>query len=168
MNTSQVIVLNADMSVLGTTTWKRAIRLVVTGKAEALADSDRKIHAEMYVPTVIRLVKAIRHLWRTAVPWSKGNIHVRDNYTCQYCGDKLSRNKATIDHVIPASRGGKNAWDNNVTSCFDCNNKKEDRTPREANMSLRRTPWQPTIMEFILRKIKAEGLDKLLKDYGIY
>jgi len=162
------IVLNNDMSILGTTTWKRAIRLVVTGKAEALADSDRKIHPTMNVPKVIRLIKAIRNLWRTSVPWSKPNVHVRDLYVCQYCEEKLAKNKATIDHVIPRAQGGKNTWENTVCSCYDCNNSKEDRTPSQAKMSLRRLPYRPTIMEFMLRKIKSEGLDKTLKDLGIY
>lgn len=164
----RVIVLNSDMTILGTTNYKRAIRLVVTGKAEALAESERRIHPSMLVPTVIRLVKAIRNLWRTEVPWSKQNVHVRDNFVCQYCSAKVAKNKATIDHVIPRAQGGKNRWDNTVCSCYACNNAKEDRTPSQAHMSLIRQPFKPTIMEFLMRKIKAEGLAETLKDLGIY
>lgn len=164
----RAIVLNQDMTILGTTTAKRAIRLVVTGKAEALAESDHRIHPSMYVPTVIRLMKAIRNLWRREVPWSKQNVHVRDNFICQYCGTKIAKNKATIDHVIPRAQGGKNRWDNTVCSCYECNNSKEDRTPSQANMSLIRKPFKPTIMEFLMRKIKSEGLAEILKEMGIY
>lgn len=165
---SAVIVLNADMTILGTTTWQRAVRLVVTGKAVSLADSERKIHTTFNVPKVIRLIKAIRNLWRSNVPWSKGNVHVRDGYICQYCGKELKRTSATIDHVIPQAQGGKNSWDNTVTSCFPCNNSKQDRTPSQAHMTLRRQPWQPTIMEFLLRKIQSEGLENILSDLNIY
>lgn len=166
---AQVIVLNNDMTILGTTHWKRAMTLVAKGKAEVLAEGDTWIHPTMMMPKVIRLVKAIRNLWRTQVPWSKANVHVRDMYTCQYCGKKLKRNKATIDHVIPQAQGGKNRWDNTVTACFPCNNEKADRTPSEANMGLiKGTPHQPTIMEFLIRKVKSEGLDETLKDLGIY
>jgi 5-methylcytosine-specific restriction endonuclease McrA len=165
---NKVIVLSVDHSILGTTTWKRAVKLIVKGRAEALADSEYCIHKDMVIPTVIRLLRAIRNLWRTSVPFSKHNIHVRDGFICQYCGTKIHPSKATIDHVIPKDLGGKNSWTNCVCSCFSCNNKKENRTPSQAHMSLLRLPTQPTIMEFLMRKIKAEGLAGVLKELGIY
>ena len=163
-----VIVLNADMSILGTTSWKRAIRLVITGKAETLADSNTRVHPTMCIPKVIRLIKAIRNLWKKEVPWAKGSVHIRDQYICQYCGETVPKRKATIDHVIPVAKGGKNKWDNTVCSCFDCNNKKEDFLPSEVGMSLLRQPYQPTIMEFILKKVQSDGLEGVLKEIGIY
>jgi 5-methylcytosine-specific restriction endonuclease McrA len=165
---SKCIVLNADMTILGTTDHKRAIRLVVTGKAESLVDTDRQIHPEMFIPAVIRLVKAIRMLWKKKVPWSKQNVHVRDKFKCQYCGVKVSKQKATIDHVKPQAQGGKNTWENCVCACFKCNNFKEDRTPEQAEMFLIKQPVAPTIMEFIYKKIKAEGLEGVLKELGVY
>lgn len=164
----KVIVLNADMSILGTTTWKRAIRLVVTGKAEPLADSNTRIHPTMYIPKVIRLIKAIRNLWKKEVPWAKGSVHIRDRYICQYCGIPVPKKQATIDHVIPVAKGGKNKWNNTVCACKSCNNKKEDFLMSEVGMSLSRKPYQPTIMEFILLKIEQDGLAGILKDLGIY
>ena len=164
----RVIVLNNDLSILGTTSWKRAITLISSGKAETVKESDRKIHAQFFMPLVIRLVKAIRNLWKTEVPWSKQNVHLRDGYKCQYCGKALSKNSLTIDHVIPRTQGGKNKWDNTVTSCFSCNNKKDNKTPSQANMFLRRKPFKPTIMEFMLKKIQKEGLSDILKKLGIY
>lgn len=163
-----VIVLNSDMTILGTTTWKRAVRLLITGKAEALAQSDTKIHPTMFIPKVIRLIKAIRSLWKKEVPWSKGAVHIRDQYVCQYCRDDIPKKRATIDHVIPVAKGGKNNWGNTVCCCFDCNNKKGDMLPSEANMSLVRKPLQPTIMEFLLKKIQEDGLEDVLKEIGIY
>lgn len=165
---TKVIVLNNDFTVIGTTSYKRAIRLVVTGKAETLADSDIRIHKSMLIPLVIRLIKAIRNLWKKAVPWSKHGIAIRDGYICQYCGVSIPKAKVTIDHVVPKSHGGKNSWENTVCCCFKCNNIKEDRTPSEANMVLRRKPVQPTIMEFLMQKIESEGLENILKSLGIY
>ena len=164
----KVIVLNRDMTVLGTTSYKKAIKLVVKGRAESILDSNKKIHPSMYIPTVIRLVKAIRSLWRKRVEWSKRNVHVRDSYTCQYCGNPVSKSSATIDHVIPKGSGGKNSWENTVCACFACNNMKEDRTPSQAHMSIARQPYAPTIMEFLLMKIKAEGLEGVLQELGVY
>ena len=165
---TKVIVLNADMTILGTTNYRRAIKLIVKGRAEALVDSEKRIHPSMAIPLVIRLVKAIRSLWRKEVPWSKANVAARDNYKCQYCGVSLAKNKATIDHVIPRAQGGKNGWLNTVCACFDCNNKKEDRTPSQAKMGLSRQPFKPSIMEFLLMKIKADGLEGVLIDLGVY
>jgi len=165
---TKVIVLNADMTILGTTTYRRAIKLIVKGRAEAVLDSEKRIHPDMVIPLVIRLIKAIRSLWKKEVPWSKGNVATRDGYKCQYCGTKLHKNQATIDHVIPRAQGGKNGWMNTVCACFDCNNKKEDRTPSQAKMSLRRQPFKPSIMEFLMMKIKLDGLEDILKDLGVY
>jgi len=165
---TKVIVLNNDFSIIGTTTYKRAVRLIVTGKAEPLANSEIRIHPSMLLPLVIRLVKAIRNLWKKAVPWSKNSISVRDGYTCQYCGAEISRKKVTVDHVIPKSQGGKNSWENTVCCCFSCNNKKDNKTPTQAGMSLLRKPYQPTIMEFLMQKIEADGLDKILRSIGVY
>lgn len=165
---NRVIVLNNDFSILGTTSYKKAIRLLVKEKAVAIANSDIKIHTDLFAPLVIRLIKAIRNLWKIRVPWNKNNVFVRDENICQYCGDKLSKSRCTIDHVVPKAQGGKNKWDNTVCSCFKCNNAKGDRTPQEAGMFLQRTPTTPTIMSFMLMKIKSDGLEGILEELGVY
>jgi len=71
------------------------------------------------------------------------NIFKRDNYTCQYSGRKLPRNKLNLDHVTPKSRGGKNSWNNLVTCAKDLNFKKGDKTPHEAGLRLLSTPRAP-------------------------
>lgn len=173
MNTTataeRTLVLKHNFDVLGTCKWQDAASFVVSGKAELIADDpNHRVHPKMFRPVAIRLVKAIRNLWRVEVPWGKHAVHVRDNFTCQYCGKKLARAKATIDHVIPKDHGGKNGWKNTVTACFPCNNTKNNRTPSQARMHLKRQPYQPTIMEFINKQIKVDGLDKLVRDLGIY
>ena len=64
----------------------------------------------------------------------------RDKSTCQYCG---STKHLTLDHVIPTSKGGKSSWDNVVTACEKCNNRKSDRTPQQAGMTLKTIPKVP-------------------------
>ncbi len=164
----RVIVLNNDMSILGTCSWKRAMNMVTAGKANIIKDSGILIHPQFFMPLVIRLIKAIRNLWQREVPWTKNNVHIRDNFTCQYCGKNLSDTKVTIDHIIPRTKGGKNKWTNTVTACFSCNNKKDNRTPSQANMTLKRLPYKPTIMQFLLLKIERDGLEAILIDLGIY
>lgn len=160
----KVLVLNADMTILGVTSYKRAICMVVKGIAEVVASSDKKVNKSTFIPSVIKLVKVIRQLWKKQVPWNKHNTHIRDNFTCQYCGKKLTSKTATIDHIRPVSRGGGNKWNNTVCSCFPCNNKKGSKLPSEANMTLTRTPYQPTIMEFLQLKARNNNLYNMLSE----
>jgi 5-methylcytosine-specific restriction endonuclease McrA len=82
------------------------------------------------------------------VNFSRKNLFIRDNYTCQYCFERKDINKLTYDHVIPKSRWIKNigsptCWTNIVTACVDCNRKKGNRTPKQANMPLKNLPIAP-------------------------
>lgn len=81
-------------------------------------------------------------------------LFIRDDYTCQYCGRHVSelnlpneKRRMTQDHILPRSRGGAHRWENLVTACPSCNNKKDDRTPAEAGMRLLRKPYAPTSFE---------------------
>lgn len=77
------------------------------------------------------------------VKLTRRNLMIRDNFTCQYTGEKLRPSEATIDHIIPQSRGGKHIWENVVISSVHANIKKADRTPEEAGMDLLSEPKQP-------------------------
>lgn len=163
---SRVVVLNADYSYLNSVSWKRAIRLLVKGKAESLKNSAREIITtggkKILVPALMRLIKIVRNVYRNRVPFSKKNIHIRDGGKCMYCG--VTGERLTIDHVIPKSRGGKTSWDNCVASCKKCNAVKADRTPNEARMSLIKRPNQPTINEFLMIKMREIGVDKIIDE----
>lgn len=166
-----VILLNSDYGFLNVISWKRAMRLIEKGKVEIIKASEKIIRSiennwEKVVPKVLRLIKLVRSVYKTRVPFSKKNIFVRDEFTCAYCGRKDLR--LTIDHIIPKSRGGATDFENCVSACKPCNNKKNNRTPREAKMFLNRKPFQPTIMEFFIIKMKKLGVYKTLKDLGIY
>lgn len=166
----RTIVLNGDYSFLNTVDWKRAICLVLTGKTEVLKyDEKRTIKcadgSEIRFPLVIRLIKMIRMIYKNKVPFTKKNVLIRDDFTCQYCG---SKREMTVDHMIPASRGGKNSFDNCVAACKECNNTKGNRTPYEAKMFVKIKPTSPTISEFFRIKMKKFGLDSFLKDIGVY
>lgn len=78
------------------------------------------------------------------VQFTRRNIFLRDNNTCQYCGKNLPSDQLNLDHIIPKSRGGLTNWENIVLSCVRCNQKKANRTPREANLKLRSQPYHPT------------------------
>ena len=163
------ILLNGDYTYLNTISWKKALKLLIKQKAEVLKYSSKVIKSAenitMRIPLVLKLIKIIRLVYKSRVPFSKKNIMIRDNYTCQYCG---SKKELTIDHVIPVSKGGKSNFENCVTACKHCNTKKGGRLPSEANMYLKRRPVTPTIAEFTRIKAFKSGVYKLLEEFGIY
>tara|TARA_B100000131_G_scaffold247750_1_gene240785 strand:- start:554 stop:1060 length:507 start_codon:yes stop_codon:yes gene_type:complete len=137
----QVLVLNASYEPLNITSWRRATVLMLKGKAESLEeDSSQNIRKGIKLPTVIRLRYFIKVPYRE-LALTRKNLLQRDNNCCQYCGYK--GNRLSIDHVIPRSRGGLDSWENVTTACLSCNVKKGNRTPQEAKMPLKRTPFKP-------------------------
>jgi hypothetical protein len=79
------------------------------------------------------------------VKFSRGQVFLRDRFTCQYCSKTLPKQRLNIDHVVPRTQGGKTTWENVVTSCHYCNRKKGGRTPIQANMKLLTVPYKPSI-----------------------
>ena len=104
-------------------------------------------------------------IYKNKVPFSKRNVMVRDDYKCVYCS---SSKELTIDHIIPASKGGKTSFENCTTACKSCNNLKGNRTPSEANMFMTKQAYAPTISEFLRLKMKKMGADAYLKEMGVY
>ena len=144
LSTPRVLVLNASYEPLHVTSAKRAITLVQYGVAEVLEESDdvvRSPSTELRVPSVIRLRRYVRRPRAHPIPFNRRNVLRRDHFACQYCG---SREDLTIDHVHPRSRGGRHGWDNVVTACRVCNQRKGSRTPDEAQMPLRMPPRAPS------------------------
>lgn len=163
------IVLNQDYSFLNVIDWRRAMCLVIKEKVRVLKYSIKYVccgdGTQFRIPAVIQLLKLVRHIYRSKVPFTKKNVMIRDNFQCCYCG---TENDLTIDHIVPSSRGGKTDFDNCVAACRPCNNLKGHKTPNEAKMPLRKKAYQPTIAEFIRIKLRRMGVEKVLKDLGIY
>lgn len=143
MLSAPVLVLNANFEPLNVCTIRRAVGLLLSGKAEMLHNGRGYIctvRMNYPRPSVIRLGYMIKRP-RPRVRLSKREIFRRDEYTCQYCGRRSSH--MTIDHVVPRHRGGEHSWSNLVTACPSCNLKKGGRTLVEARLSLRRKPFEP-------------------------
>ncbi|MCD5383564.1 HNH endonuclease [candidate division WOR-3 bacterium] len=138
-----VLVLNQSYEPLSITRMKRAIILLWLGKAEVVEMFTWQIHTVNHAydsPSIIRLQSYI-HLRRPAIPLTRKNIMKRDQYTCQYCGVKGV--PMTCDHIIPKARGGDDSWENLLCSCMGCNNRKGNRTPKEAGIKLSQKPIRP-------------------------
>jgi 5-methylcytosine-specific restriction endonuclease McrA len=163
-------VLVLDKSYTPTTIFshKKAFILDVLGRCEVLeyyrTKTIRSVSADYPVPLVIRIPILLRH-------WKKGPtrraIHIRDNFTCAYCGKTLKDSEITIDHIVPKSCGGKWTWKNLITCCAECNQRKGNRTPEEAGMELLFLPYVPTRIEIAVRNWKLnEEFMEILSLYG--
>jgi len=143
---NQTLVLSQGYQPIKVIPWQRAITLLTLGKVELIEEYDeehiRSRYLVMKMPAVVRLINAFRR-HKKPVKFSRINIYGRDKYRCQYCGDKVSLESGTYDHVVPRSKGGKTVWSNIVTCCEPCNAKKSNQTPSEAGMILRTKPIQP-------------------------
>src|SRR3990172_8483525 len=138
-----VLVLNRNFEPLNVCNTKRAIGLLLLGKAEIIENGRgtiRTTRTSFPRPSVIRLSHIV-HRPRPRVKLTKREIFRRDDYRCQYCGTSTSR--LTIDHVVPRHRGGGHRWDNLVTACPGCNRRKGGRLPHEARMLLIKPAREP-------------------------
>ncbi len=144
---SHALVLNASFEPLHIVTWQRALQLLFQGKVEVVEESDQEVRTVRFtikVPAVLRLLNYIPLARKKEiVRFSRINIFLRDHNTCQYCGEKFSKLHLTLDHVIPIVQGGKKCWENIVTACKPCNQRKGGNTPHQAGMQLIRKPKQP-------------------------
>ncbi|MEM6423871.1 MAG: HNH endonuclease [Cyanobacteria bacterium P01_H01_bin.119] len=138
---SKVLVLNASYEPLNITSWRRAVVLIIKGKAEQVEHNGKVIYTNFPLPTVIRLRHYVRVPYKE-IPLTRRNLLHRDSHSCQYCG-YTSNDGLTLDHVLPRSRGGGDTWENIVTACVRCNVRKGNRTPKEAGMPLRNPPRKP-------------------------
>lgn len=147
MDDIAVLVLNYSFEPLHFTNARRAVTLLLSGKAESVEESPRIVRSPSFtlrLPAVIRLAFYIRRPFLVRVAFNKKNILRRDNYACQYCGRRGE--SLTVDHVVPRSRGGQTAWANVVAACLRCNLKKGDRTLEDAGMRLIRQPPEPQFL----------------------
>lgn len=126
----RTLVLNAGYEPLGVVSFKRALVLVLGGKAVVLAADDLPVVAaslSLPRPSVIILTRYVRVPHARTVPVSRRGVLRRDDHRCAYC----RRSATTVDHVLPRSRGGRDSWDNLVACCVRCNGLKGNRTPEE-------------------------------------
>ncbi len=138
-----VLVLNANFEPLNVCNLRRAMGLILGGKASLVQNGRgvvRTISTVYPRPSVIRLEMMVRRP-RLVVHLTKREVLRRDDYTCQYCGQRQFY--LTIDHIIPRHLGGHHTWENLVAACPSCNHRKGGRTIEQAHMRLLRIPKEP-------------------------
>ena len=138
-----VLVLNANFEPINICSTRRAMGLLLTGKAGMVVNGRgyiRTIKELLPRPSVIRLESQI-HRPRPHVKLTRREVFRRDNYTCQYCGKRDGG--LTVDHVMPRYLGGQHIWTNVVAACPACNHRKGGRKLEESRMVLLHKPKEP-------------------------
>ena len=149
--TIRCLALNASFEPITMVPMRRALRLVIDGKAEIVeADAGDHIRSARLVlprPAIIRLVKFVHVPRRFRRQVTNTFLFARDNYRCQFCGrtqhELRHRECLTRDHLVPLSRGGTNAWTNVLTACSSCNTRKGNLLPEEVGMHPLHAPHEP-------------------------
>lgn len=138
-----VLVLNANFEPINICNTRRAVGLILAGKAGMVMNGRgyiQTVQVSIPRPSVIRLEQMV-HRPRPRVKLTRREVFRRDNYTCQYCGRHTS--DLTIDHVLPRHLGGEHVWTNVVAACPACNHRKGGRELHEAHMALLRPAEEP-------------------------
>lgn len=140
----RVLLLNATYEPLTALPMRRAVVMLLRGKADVVHDDPGGpvIHSATWaiaVPSVIRLRTYVRVPYRARIPLTRAALMHRDRNRCAYCGAKAE----TVDHVVPRSRGGEHTWENCVAACSKCNHRKADKLLVELGWKLRLVPATP-------------------------
>ena len=128
-------------------TWEEWICLPIREQDQAV----RTVRGPIRVPTVIVAVNYAK-VPKKRPKLCARTIRERDGNRCQYTGRLLHPNEGNLDHVVPRSRGGQDAWENLVWAAKDVNQRKANRLPHEAGLKLLRAPRAPKelpVTEFI-------------------
>ena len=128
----------ARAEALRPVTWDEWMTLPIRPQDNAV----QTVRGEIRVPTVIVAVNYAK-VPKKRPKLSAKNIRERDGNRCQYTGRLLHPTEGNLDHVVPRSRGGKNAWENLVWAGKDVNARKGNRLPQEAGLKLLKTPRAP-------------------------
>lgn len=145
-----VLVLNANFEPINVCNPRRAVGLILSGKADMVMNGRgyvKTVSQAIPMPSVIRLEQMVRRP-RLRVKLTRREVFRRDNFTCQYCGRHAG--DLTLDHVLPRHLGGGHIWDNVVAACPACNHRKGGRQLGEVHMTLLRTPQEPPASAFYI------------------
>jgi 5-methylcytosine-specific restriction endonuclease McrA len=146
------LVLNADYRPLSYLPlslwpWQEAIKAVWLDRVDIVAEYDETVRSqrmELRIPSVVVLKEYVKP--RKRVAFTRFNLFLRDEFSCQYCG---ARHDLTFDHVVPRALGGVTSWENVVAACAPCNLKKGSKSLRASGLSLHRKPYRPDAQQLI-------------------
>ena len=141
----RVLLLNATYEPLALVSDRRAVVLMLAGRAEAVAIREdcsvfHSARLAIDVPSIVKLAHMVRiPRWARTPPVTRRSVLRRDGGLCVYCSQPAD----TIDHVIPRSRGGTHDWSNVVAACKRDNLVKADQLLSELGWTMNVKPAPP-------------------------
>jgi hypothetical protein len=162
----RTLLINSTYECLQFIDERKLIKFIYKNKVEILSTWDSEfIYDKVKYPAVVKLIDHVKWVPRK-IKFNRYGVFKRDQFVCQYCSAALTPNKCSIDHVIPRSLGGKNEWNNCVTSCYSCNNKKGNKTLEQTKMKLINKPYTPSEFFYVninQAQVKHEDWDFYFK-----
>jgi len=178
---SPALVLNSDYQPLSYTplsvwSWQEAVKAVFVGKVDVVAEyAERRVRSanlEMAVPSVIALRGYQPRNLNSRPHFTRRNVYIRDLFHCQYCKDQFRPAQLTFDHVVPKSKNGTTSWNNVVTCCTTCNNRKGDLSAqafaKKFNVKLKKAPFVPTHEELTAKARRLPLYRRYHETWGAY
>lgn len=136
MKNRTVLLLNSDYQPLDIISWKKCFTKLYADKPTLYVivnyedDSIMDSKGRQYPAPAIAVSKVFIATASRKSPYSKLNVFARDDFTCQYCGQRFITSELTIDHVIPRStykeKAKATSFENVTTACKPCNSYKGD------------------------------------------
>ena len=170
---SPALVLNADFRPLSyyplsLCSWQDAVKSVFLKRVSVIESYDKEVHSpsvNFKLPSVIALKNYIIPQSRPA--FTRFNVFLRDNFTCQYCNKRFSANELTFDHLVPRCLHGKTSWNNVVSACTNCNLKKGRKLLKFTDMKISKEPFMPssTLLQSNGRNFPPNYLHESWRDY---
>jgi 5-methylcytosine-specific restriction endonuclease McrA len=150
---NSALVLNADFRPLSyyplsLCSWQDAVKSVFLDRVTVIESYEQKVHSPSItfkLPSVVALKDYVMLQRKPA--FTRFNVFLRDNFTCQYCHERFQTNELTFDHLIPRCLNGKTSWDNVVSACMTCNLKKGRKLLKYMDMKLLKAPIRPNTMQ---------------------
>lgn len=182
---SKCLVLNGDYTPICIVSWTKAISwhmkyennpvygidILDFYKNDFIKGTNNKKYP---IPAVVKIKQFVK-INKYGVNFSRRNIFIRDNFTCQYCGKVFDHKNLTYDHIVPKSswnykKGSPTTWTNITTACIDCNRKKGNRTPTQAKMPLLTLPFVPSksVKYLPITRFISRITEELPKEWLIY
>jgi len=173
-NKYPALLLNADWQPvqfhpLSTISWQETMKAVIGDRVAVVEEYDIEIHSSRQtwrLPSVVALRDYVRRDQKAT--FSRFNVFLRDDYTCQYCGYEFETRHLTFDHVIPRVNGGTSNWLNVVSACGPCNRRKGSHLSKEVGMAPLKRPTEPSGWQLYMKAKKmpkSRNLHKTWRDY---
>jgi len=165
------LVLSSAYQPMHHVRWQDAISMWFAGRVEIVSVyEDRFIKTVddiLNVPSIVRFVGNVlkRFQFNRVVKFSRDNVFLRDEGKCQYCSKQLTKQNFTLDHIVPVSQGGKKVWQNIVTCCIACNQRKGNKSVKQAGMKLQKNPIIPKELIVGRENIFSTNTPEEWKDY---